>query len=115
MRYIILVSLNLPIILLAYVNLLTQYKMKRIGHRRFTKQFALWTIVLTILIGSFPIYNIINHNPPLESIDLSAFDIVQTTAIIWLFYMVNDQRRKIEQSERRLRDMHQELSIKLSK
>jgi hypothetical protein len=45
---------------------------------------------------------------------LSLFDIVQTTAIVLLFYIVNTQRQRIDQNERRVRDLHQELSIKLS-
>lgn len=114
MRYIILVLLNLPVIALALLNILTKYKLGRITKQRFTKQLVLWLIILVVLVGSFPIYNLIVGRPPLDSISLSAFDIVQTTAIVFLIYIVNDQRQKHEQTERRLRDLHQELSIKLS-
>jgi len=114
MRYIILVVLNLPIILLALLNIITQYKMKRMSKRRFIKQLILWVATLTIIAGSYPLYNLIIGRPSLDSIDLSVFDIVQTTAIIFLFYIINKQRQKSEQNERRLRDLHQELSIKLS-
>lgn len=115
MRYIILVLLNLPVICLALLNILTKYKMGRITKQRFTKQVILWLVILVVLVGSFPIYNLIVGHPPLDSIALSAFDIVQTTAIVLLIYIVNDQRQKHEQTERRVRDLHQELSIKLAK
>ena len=114
MRYIILVLLNIPIILLALLNIITQYKMKRTSRRHFAKQLALWIIILLVLIGSFPLYNSIIGRPALDSTDLSAFDIIQTTVIVFLFYIINNQRRKTDQIERRLRDLHQELSIKLS-
>ena len=114
MRYIVLVLLNLPIILLALLNIVTQYKMKRVLKGRFIKQLALWITILVVLIGSFPLYNSIIGRPALDSTDLSAFDIVQTTVIVFLFSIINNQRRKTEQIERRLRDLHQELSIKLS-
>lgn len=114
MRYLILIALNTPIIFLAFLNVVTQYKMRRISRRRFYRQLLLWVILLTVLIGSFPVYNLIIGRSVLDSIELSAFDIVQTTAIILLFYVINNQHRKIEQSERRLRDLHQELSIRLS-
>jgi len=114
MRYIILVLVNLPVICLALLNILTKHKMGRISKQRFTEQVILWLVILIVLVGSFPIYNLIVGHPPLDSIALSAFDIVQTTAIVFLIYVINDQRQKHEQTERRLRDLHQELSIKMS-
>ena len=114
MRYIILVLLNLPIILAALINIVTQYKLKKVSAGRFRHQLILWIIVMVVLIGSFPLYNLLNGYPPLDSEELSLFDIAQTTAIIFLFYAVNNQRQRIDQSEHRLRDLHQELSIRLS-
>lgn len=114
MRYTALVLLNIPIILLALINIVTQYKIKRISRNRFHHQLAVWIIILVVLVGSFPLYNILTGKPALDSSSLSSFDIVQTTVIIFLFYAMNNQRRKIDQTERRLRDLHQELSIKLS-
>jgi len=66
------------------------------------------------LVCSFPIYNLLSGKPLLDSSELSLFDIVQTTAIILIFYVVNRQRQRIEQNEKIIRDLHQELSIKLS-
>lgn len=74
----------------------------------------LWAILLIVLIVSFPSYNLLIGNAPLDSKELSLFDIFQTTAIVLLIYLVNDMRQKSEQNERRLRELHQELSIRLS-
>ena len=115
MRYIILVLLNTPIILLALFNIVTQYKMRKVTIRRFRQQFILWLIVLILLICSFPFYNYSVGKPIFDSAELSLFDIAQTTAIILIFYVINSQRRKIERSEKIIRDLHQELSIRLSK
>lgn len=114
MRYVILVLLNLPIILLALVSIITQYKLGRISKNRLRTQLAIWLIILVVLIGSFPLYNYFTGQSPLDSIDLSSFDIIQTTAIVLLFYVVNSQRQKIDQAEHRLRNLHQEISIRLS-
>lgn len=114
MRYVILVLLNLPLILLALMNIVTQYKMRRISKARFRHQIILWLLILVILIGSFPVYNLLSNGPLFDADKLSAFDIAETTAIIYLIYAVNDHRRKIEQTEKIIRDLHQELSIKLS-
>lgn len=114
MRYVFLVLINLPVILMAMLNILTQYKLKKISRRRFTHQFTFWSLVLVALILSFPVYNALNHRPILSSNSLSIIDIAESTAIIYLVYIINDHRRKIEQNERLIRDLHQEISIKLS-
>lgn len=115
MRYILLILLNVPIILLALINFITKYKMKKITKERFKIQMFLWFIILVVLIGSFPIYNYLSGRQPLDSHELSLFDIIQTTVIILLLYFLNSLRQNVEWNERRVRDLHQELSIKLSK
>ena len=114
MRYVILVLLNLPIILVALVNIVTQYKLKKVSPNRFRHQIILWLLIMIILIGSFPLYNALTGRPMLDSSELSLFDIAQTTIIIFLIYSINNQRQRLEQGERRMRELHQELSIKLS-
>lgn len=114
MRYLVLVILNLPIIFLAFLNIITQYKLHHITTNRFRHQLMLWLVILTVLISSFPVYNQLSGKPLLDSSALSLFDIVQTTAIIYMVYVMNNHRRKLEQDEKRLRDLHQELSIRLS-
>lgn len=115
MRYLILILLNTPIIALALLNIITRYKLGKLPKKRFKFQVFLWLSVLIVLIGSFPFYNHLTGRPPLESIMLSSFDIIEITTIVFLFYIVNNLRQKQEQTERRLRDLHQELSISLSR
>lgn len=115
MRYIILLLLSVPIISMALLNLITKYKLKKVTKRRFRIQIVLWAILLIVLISSFPLYNYLSGNPILDSRELSLFDIFQTTAIIFLIYVINNMRQKAEWTEKTIRDLHQELSIKLSK
>lgn len=114
MRYIILVLLNLPLVLLAFINGITLFKLNKISRLRFMTQTLVWLVILIVLVGSFPFYNYLNHRPILDSHELSLFDIIQTVAIVFLLYITNNQRRKVDQLERRVRDLHQEVSIKLS-
>jgi len=114
MRYIILVILNIPVIILALFNILTQYKMKKVTKKRFQHQVILWLVILVVLICSFPFYNYLAGKALLDSAELSLFDTVQTTAIIMLFYVANSQRQKIDRAEKTIRDLHQEVSIRLS-
>lgn len=114
MRYIILVLLNLPIITMALINIVTQYKIGRLTKSRLNKQLFSWCALLIVLVGSFPLYNYLSNRPPLDAHELSVFDMIQTTAIILLIYIVNYLRQKIERSENMIRSMHQSLAIKLS-
>lgn len=114
MRYLILVIINLPIVFLAFLNIITQYKMKRIDKERFIRQTLLWLIISLVLILAFPIYNLANGRAIFSSVELSFFDIAEITSIVFLFYTVNNQIRKLNNTERRLRDLHQEMSIILS-
>ena len=114
MRYIILIILNLPIIFLALANIITDYKLKKVSINRFRNQIVLWVFILVVVIGSFPIYNIATGSPPLDSSELSLFDIVQTTVIVYLIYIINGHRQKTDRQERKLRDLHQEISIKIT-
>jgi hypothetical protein len=115
MRYLLLIALNLPVILIALVNALTQYKLKKTTKRHFTHQLIMWFIITLVLCGSFPVYNLLTSRPIFQSDSFSTFDIAQTTAIIYLIYLINHQRQRIDQTEKTLRELHQEISIKLSK
>lgn len=115
MRYLLLVLLNLPVIFLALINIFTQYKLRKITPKRFKSQFILWISLTSLLIASFPVYNYFIGAPLFDSSRLSGFDILQTTAIIYLIYVINDHRRKIELGEKTIRNLHQELSIKFTK
>lgn len=114
MRYLLLVLLNLPIIFVALINIITQYKLRRVSRSRLRHQLIVWLVTLLVLIGSFPVYNLLVGKDIFDSSELSLFDIVEITALISLFYISNNQRQRLDQSERRLRDLHQELSIRLS-
>ncbi len=115
MRYLLLLLLNLPVILLALMSIVTQYKMNRMSRERFRSQILLWSVALIVIIGSFPVYNLMIGKALLDSAELSLFDIFEITVIVVLVYSLNNQRQRVERNEKTLRDLHQELSIKLSK
>jgi len=114
MRYIILLVLNAPVILMALLGIITQFKVGRLSKEKFRQQTILWILLLVVLVSSFPIYNLFMGHPIFDSRELSLFDIVQTTAIIFMIYAFNRQRQKLEKNDKAIRDLHQELSIILS-
>ena len=114
MRYLILVLLNLPVIMLALLNIVTQFKLGKVTAQRLRHQVFMWVVILVVLVCSFPVYNLLISKPLLDSSEFSLFDIFQTTAIIYMVYILNRQRQRLELNEKTARDLHQELSIKLS-
>lgn len=100
--------------MLALLSIVTKYKTKKITKRRFRLQTTFWIITLILLVVSFPIYNYLAGNNTFESTKLTVFDIIQTTVIFYLVYAFTNIQQKLDTTNRRLQDLHQELSIILS-
>ena len=113
-RYLLLFLLNLPFILAGLLGALTQYKLGKASRRRVVVQFTLWLIILLGLIVAEPLYVWLYKNNFTDTQPLSLFDVIQITAIVMTFYIANRTRAQLELTEKRLNDLHQELSIKLS-
>lgn len=113
-RYVLLLIINLPFLILAVTGIITRYKMKRITKRRASIQLALWLIIFIGLALAEPVYRWLFANNFTQTDSLSLFDVVQITAILFLLYIVNGLSVRLEQTETRLNDLHQELSIRLS-
>lgn len=113
-RYLLLFLLNLPLIAAALLSALTQYKLKRSSRRRFLLQVGIWLVILAGLITAEPFYYWLYNNELTQTEPLSLFDVIQITAIVVTFYVANRNRMKLESTERRLQDLHQELAIRLS-
>lgn len=113
-RYLLLFLLNFPFILTAILSALTQYKLGKSSKRRFIAQTILWLVILIGLLIAQPLYEWLYSNELTQTEPLSLFDVIQITAIVVTFYIANRTRAQLESTERRLQDLHQELSIRLS-
>jgi hypothetical protein len=114
-RYLLLLLLTLPFILASILTAVTQYKLGHSTKRRATIQICLWIIVFIGLALAKSFYEVLSRYGLTDTDSLSLFDVVQITAIIMLFYGFNRMRLKIEAIEKRFENLHQELSIRLSK
>jgi hypothetical protein len=113
-RYLLLLLLNLPFILAAILSQITQFKLGRSTKRRLWVQMVLWLLILIGLATAEPLYNWLFASGLTQTESLSLFDVVQITAIVITFYIANRTRQKVEVLEHRIKDLHQELSIRLS-
>lgn len=114
-RYLLLFLLNLPFILAGLLSALTQYKMKRSTRRRFITMTLFWLIILAGLAFAEPLYGWLFTNNLTVSEPLSVFDVIQITAIVVLLYVATRAMAKVTALEKRVQDIHQEVSIRLSK
>jgi hypothetical protein len=89
--------------------------MGKISQRRFIYQSIIWLTVFVGLACVKPIYEFLFSNNLTETEPLSLFDVVQITGIIGVVFIAHRTRSKLETLERRVQDLHQELSIRLSK
>lgn len=112
--YILLIIINLPFVILAITGVITRYKMGRITKKRTSIQLSIWLVILAGLLIARPLYYWLFAHELTASDALSVFDVVQITAIVFLLYTVNGLSVRLEQTEKRLNDLHQELSIRLS-
>lgn len=113
-RYLILVILNTPLLIAAMINTLVGYKLGRMTRRRFFLGIAFWLVLLVALVCVQPIYSFLFSNKLTQTEPLSLFDVVQITGIIFTLFIANKAYGKADLLERRLQDLHQELSILLA-
>lgn len=114
-RYLILVLLNLPLIVAAIISSFVSYKLENISKRRLIFNVIFWLSLLLCLILAEAIYAFLYSEGLTQTEPLSLFDVIQITAIVLLLYVANRTRSKLEAVERKFQDLHQEISIKLSK
>ena len=113
-RYLLLFLFNLPFIVAGVINIIAQYNLGHIKRSRFVIWIGIWLVIFFGLLFAEPIYVWLFASGLTASDSLSLFDVVQITAITVIFYVVNRVRLKLEVVERRQKQLHQELSIRLS-
>ncbi len=113
-RYLLLLILNLPFIAAAILNATVNYKLNKSTKRSFIIRLIFWLSLLVGLIMAEPLYNFLFNNKLTDTEPLSLFDVIQITAIVILLYFVNRSRAKIDELEKRVQDLHQEVSIRLA-
>ena len=113
-RYLILVLLNAPLVLVAILNAMVSYKLKHISKKRLFLKLSFWISTFIVLILIEPIYNFLYSEGLTQTEALSLFDVILITASMFMFFLINKLYVKVDVNERRLNDLHQEISIRTS-
>lgn len=114
-RYTLLFLLNLPFILAALLGITVSYKLNKISRRRYASYLIFWLVLLAGLALASPIYNYLFTRELTQTEPLSLFDVMQITGIVSVLYIATRTRARVDSLERRVNDLHQELSIRMSK
>jgi hypothetical protein len=108
------VLLNLPLIIAGLLGGLVDYKLEKITRNKYLFQTCLWLIILIGLMLAQPIYRFLYTHHMTQTASMSLFDVIELTGIVYVLFMANRSRVKSDVLERRIQDLHQELSIRLS-
>lgn len=113
-RYLILIILNTPLVLAAILAAIASYKLGRSSKRRLIFRLVLWLSILSGLLFAEPLYIFLFSNQLTETEPLSLFDVIQITGIIFTIFIANQAFSKAANTEQKLQELHQKLSIRLS-
>jgi hypothetical protein len=96
------------------INAFVSFRLGHSSRRRFAFRILTWLIIFFSLLFTKTIYDFLFSNNLTKTEPLSLFDVVQITGIIITFYLANQAYLRADVLERRVQDLHQELSIRLS-
>jgi hypothetical protein len=113
-RYLVLVILNTPLVIAGILNAIVSYKLKHTSRRRCAIKVLLWLGIFAGLVFTKSIYSFLFSNHLTQTEPLSLFDVVQITGILLTLFIASQAHTKVDLLERRVQDLHQELSIRLS-
>lgn len=114
-RYVLLILINLPLILIGILNAIVSYKLGRSNKKHLIFRLILWLGILAGLVFAEPIYYFLFSKGLTQTEPLSLFDVIQITGIIIVLFVASQAYARTTVLEKQIRDLHQELSIRISK
>lgn len=97
------------------ISSVVAYKLKHSSKRQFIFRLSLWLTIMLGLIFAESIYRFLFTRQLTQTEPLSLFDVMQITGIIFTLFIANRAFIKADRLERKVQDLHQALSIKLSR
>jgi|SRR5688572_21486510 hypothetical protein len=110
-KYVLLVLINLPLLIVGVVSALTHYNTKRISRRRMIVEVAFWASIGIALVFAEPLYNALIENNLTDSQPMSLFDIALLTIVIFCLLLIKSSNERITQLHKKISRMHENLAI----
>lgn len=112
-KYLLLVLINLPIVLIGVVRAITRYKTKpaRISRNKCIIEVVFWLSIGVALSFVEPIYNtLIRHNLT-DSPPMSLFDVLVLTLFVFCLLLIVEVSEELTALKKTISRLHEKLAI----
>jgi len=113
-KYALLITLNLPFIFFGIIKAWAMYKKRIVNRFGLLLRLLFWLVIAAGLIFDREIYNFLVAHHLTDSVPLSLADVVLTTGVIFSLFLCMRIYTKLDLLERRVDELHERLSIRLS-
>lgn len=114
-KYTLLMALNTPLVLYGLTKALGSYRKGRIKTGGLLIRASFWIIVLVGLLFARDIYEYLLTQGLTDSQPLSLADVVEVTGLSFCLFLILRLYTKLDNQEHRFTELHEKLSIHLSK
>lgn len=111
-RFLILILINLPIVLIGTVGAIVAYKTKQTSKKRCLVEVISWIIVGFGLVMVEPAYNLLVKNNLTTSDSMSIFDIILLTLVLICGLFLVKSNEKISSINNKLSRIHEHIAMK---
>jgi hypothetical protein len=110
-RYVLLVIINIPLLVVGIVSALTHYNTRRISKKRCIAEVVFWVLVGIGLIFVEPVYNVLVRHNLTNSTPMSLFDMILLTLILFCLLFIKSTNERTASLQRKISRMHENIAI----
>lgn len=113
-KYTLLLILNLPFVIFGYLKAFMMYQEGILRRGGLILRIVFWTIIILGFVFAQKIYNYLSDNNLTDSPPLSLADVILVTGVVFCLFLTIRMYSKIDKLEKKISDLHEELSIRES-
>jgi hypothetical protein len=112
-KYLLLILINAPLVLVGIMRAITRYKTKpaRISRNKGIAEVLFWLIIGVALSLAQPIYNVAIRYNLTDSSPMSLFDVVLLTLFVFALLMIVETNEELTALKRTVTRLHEKLAI----
>jgi drug/metabolite transporter (DMT)-like permease len=110
-RYVLLVLINIPLLLVGIVSALTSYNTRRISKKRCIAEVIFWFAVGVGMLFVEPLYNTLVRYNLTNSTPMSLFDMLLLTLILFCLLLIKSTNERTAYLHKKISRMHENVVI----
>lgn len=112
-KYLLLILINAPIVLLGIVRAITRYKTKpaRISKNKAVYEVVFWLSIGVALSFAQPIYNALVRYNLTDSTPMSLFDVAVLTLFVFALLLIVETNEELTSLKKTVSRLHEKLAI----